>query len=386
MRVATAPKCLLLLFGLAVWMAAPPALAQPVPQRLNQPDLPATAHDYSPRLPAHLQPLLELDSNAKAVRKSDATARLGRVLFYDSGLSKNGLVSCASCHSQAIGFDDSTRFPIGFAGRITERGSMPLANARLNPRGRFFRDERAASLEQQVLQPFTDEIEMGLAPGELVRRIAARDWYGPLFEAAFGDRSIAEDRIAAALAQFVRAIVSTDSRYDRARAGATSSAAPFGDFTTSENRGKFLFLAGRADGGAGCAQCHQTDAFVMLEPRNNGTTAGAEGDDSGLGAISASPTDRGRFRAPSLKNVAASAPYMHDGRFDSLEQVIDHYADGLQPHPNLDPLLRDAQGKPARLSLPPDDRRALIDFLKTLTDETLLRDPRFADPFTRRGN
>lgn len=370
--------------ALATSILAAQALAQPVPERLNQPDLPETPYDYSVQLPAHLEGLWRIDSGQPAEATSNEIARLGRVLFYDSGLSRNGLVSCASCHSQALGFDDSTRFPIGFAGLITARGSIPLANARFNPRGRFFRDERAENLKAQVLQPFTDEIEMGLMPGELVERVEVRVWYGDLFARAFGDDAVSEERIAMALAQFVGAIVSTGSRYDRARANSSSPLQPFDGFNEMENRGKFLFFATRQDGGAGCAQCHETEAFVMLEPRNNGTNSGTPDDDAGLGELSGDPADSGLFRAPSLKNAAVTAPYMHDGRFATLEQVIDHYSHGLKPHPNLDPLLSDKTGRPAPLDLVQSDRLALIAFLKTLTDEKLLRDPRFADPFARR--
>lgn len=385
MVFAFAKLPLAVLMLLAACIAPADASAQPVPERLNAPDLPLADHDYETlRLPDHLRGLENLDTSPADNPVTNAGAALGRVLFYDSGLSRNRLVSCASCHAQAIGFDDSTRFPIGFAGRITRRGAMPLANARYNAGGRHFRDERAATLEEQVLDPFTDEIEMGLAPGELVERVAARDWYGPLFASAFGDGAIDEQRIARALAQFVRAMVSTGSAYDEARAHSASPLQPFPAFTAAQNRGKFLFFADRRAGGAGCAQCHATEAFLMPTPRNNGTHVGEPGSDEGMGEVTGLAGDMGRFRAASLKNVAVSAPYMHDGRFDTLAQVIDHYADGVRPHPNLDPALRDDDGRPARLDFDADDRAALVAFLETLTDEELLRDPRFADPFAKR--
>ena len=376
-----------LYFGVMVLLAGMAAsLAQPVPQRLNVPDLPFPDFDYETLdLPAHLAPVARLDSAPADNPVTNAGAALGRVIFYDNGLSANRLVSCASCHNQALGFDDSTRFPIGFAGRITRRGAMPLANARFNPRGSYFRDERAATLEEQVLHPFTDEIEMGLKPGELVERVSARDWYGPLFADAFGDEAVTEDRVSRALAQFVRSIVSIHSSYDVARAQAGSPMENFPQFTAAENRGKFLYFTPRTEGGAGCSACHETEAFLLLRPRNNGTHAGSEADDGGLGEISGTSTDLGLFRAASLKNIAVSAPYMHDGRFETLEQVIDHYADGVQPHANLDRELQGEGGKPFWLDFNEADRHALVAFLETLTDGNLLRDPKFSDPFARRG-
>lgn len=372
--------------GLATLLAlGQPAVPQPVPQRLNTPDFPLPEFDYETLLlPEHLKPLVALDNAPPDNPVTNAGATLGRVLFYDSGLSVNRLVACASCHNQSLGFDDSTRFPIGFAGRITRRGSMPLANARFNPRGRYFRDERAATLEEQVLHPFTDEIEMGMKPGEIIGRIEARDWYKPLFEGAFGDTKVTEERVSRALAQFVRSIVSSGSRYDEGRKLASSPLEGFAEFSTAENRGKFLFFATRGDDGAGCTACHETEAFLMLRPRNNGTHSAEEGTDGGLGEITGDNTELGLFRAPSLKNIAVSAPYMHDGRFKTLEAVVDHYAANLLPHPNLGEELRDAGGEPVKLDLSEADRKALVAFLKTLTDDALLRDPKFSDPFAKR--
>lgn len=351
---------------------------------LPEPDLPAEAYRYVVSPPPHLSGLARLDNAPAGNPVTDAGAALGRVLFHDRGLSANGLVSCSSCHAQASGFDDPTRFSIGFEGRITRRSAMALANARYNPRGRYFRDERASTLEKQVLMPFADGIEMGLQPGELVRRVASRPWYPPLFDHAFGDPTVTEERIASALAQFVRALVSWGSRYDAARAAGSEPLADFAEFSAQENRGKFLFLAPRESGGAGCAQCHRTDAFVMLEPRDNGLPPWPGHEDEGVGETTGQPEDRRKFRAPSLKNIAVSAPYMHDGRFATLDEVVEHYSSGIGDSPNLDPALRDADGRPLRSAFPQEDRDALLAFLQTLTDEAFLVDPRFSDPFRKR--
>jgi cytochrome c peroxidase len=259
---------------------------------------------------------------------------------------------------------------------------MSLVNARYSPDGHYFRDMRASSLEHQVLEPFTDPIEMGLEPGELAWTVEKRTFYRPLFEAAFGDGEVTGERIASALAQYVRSIVSLRSRYDLARAMAQSPLDEFPHFSPAENRGKHLFFTGRQDGGAGCASCHASEAFVMLEPKNNGLDA--ESTDGGLGEITGLPQDIGRFRAATLKNIAITTPYMHDGRIRTLEDVVEHYSSGVKPHPNLSPELRGPDGKPAPLNLSPDDKAALVAFLNTLTDESLLADPRYGDPFAGR--
>ncbi len=371
---------LILLFVIAA--AGLPARAEEAPQVRSTPPLPVEPYSYAINLPPHLSGLAILDAAPQGSSVTDAGATLGRVLFHDTQLSRNGLVSCASCHTQAFGFDDLTRLSIGFEGRTTRRAAMTLLNARYAAKGLYFRDQRAASLEQQVLEPFTDPIEMGLATGELARRVQGRAFYAPLFKAAFGDPAITEERIASALAQYVRAIVSTNSRYDEARASVSSPLEPFPGFSAGENRGKHLFFTERANGGAGCSACHATEGFVMREPKNNGLEI--EGADGGVGEISGLPHERGLFRAATLKAIAMTAPYMHDGRFATLEAVIEHYSSGIKPHPNLSPELRNEDGSAATLNLSDEDKAALVAFLNTLTDEELLADPRFADPFLAR--
>lgn len=371
----------------AVLLASQHGHAQDAPARIPAvPVLPASPYIYGEPLPGHLAGLGALDSTPEHNKLTNAGATLGRVLFFDRQLSRNGLVACASCHTQAVGFDDPTRFSIGFAGRITRRSAMTLTNARFNPQGRYFRDQRALALEAQVLEPFADLVEMGLERGELVARVSSRRFYQPLFEAAFGNREVSEARIAKALAQYVRAIVSYRSKYDTARQKALSPLEDFAAFSAAENRGKALFMTPREQGGAGCANCHAGEAFVLLEPKNNGLEAGPSAADDGLGEITLKEADRGRFRAPSLRNIAVTMPYMHDGRFASLEQVIEHYASGVKAHRNLSAELRGQNNAPARLQLDRDDRKALIAFLGTLTDHALNSDPRFADPFLVKAN
>jgi cytochrome c peroxidase len=353
-------------------------------------DLPATPYDYDDELPAHFAGALGRgNDNTPADNPITADgATLGRVLFHDPALSANGTIACASCHVQDAGFADPETFSVGFAGGLTTRNAMTIVDARFYRNGRFFWDERAATLEDQVLLPIQNEVEMGMTLDQLVAAVGARPYSAYLFEQAFGDAEVTSDRISRALAQFVRAAVSYRSRYDEGLAQAGDVARPFPSFTAEEERGKQLFL-----GEGGCARCHLDNGgptpgpppnqavFLIDVPTNNGLDADTDVADLGVGAITGVATDLGRFKSPSLRNVALTAPYMHDGRLETLEDVIDHYADGVLDHPNLDPRLRAPGGAPRVLGLDADDRRALVAFLHTLTDEALIEDVRFTDPF-----
>jgi cytochrome c peroxidase len=296
---------------------------------------------------------------------TDAGATLGRVLFYDRRLSLNDRVSCASCHQQAFAFSDTAVLSTGFQGGRTGRHSMGLANARFYNGGRFFWDERAASLEAQVLQPIQDVTEMGLTLEQLQTKLSLTAYYPALFEAAFGSRDITSDRVARALSQYVRALTSTDSKFDRAF-GANGVPNFEGTFTAQELLGQQLY-----SGRAGCARCHGTNAHISDAVHNTGLDASIT--DAGAG--------NGRFKAPSLRNVEVRAPVMHDGRFRTLEQVVDFYDRGVQANPGLDPRLRTPGGQPLRLNLSQQERDALVAFMKTFTDRTFLSDPRLASPF-----
>lgn len=362
------------------------------PEVLEHLDLPWPPYDYDPELPAHWQGpgVQALDNTPDDDPITDHGATLGRVLFHDTLLSANETIACASCHAQADGFSDPSRFSAGFEGGLTGRNSMGLSDARFYASGRFFWDERAETLEQQVLMPIQNEVEMGLGLDELVARVQARPYYPPLFALAFGDAAIDEDRIARALAQYVRAVVSYRAPYDEGLAATGNPAMPFPNYTAQENEGKAIFFGpvGR------CAPCHvgqpgpppppgaplpNAAAFLMTGPANNGLDAATT--DAGVGGITGDPTQEGAFKSPSLRNVELTAPYMHDGRFDTLEEVVDHYDHGVQPHPNLDPRLRAPGGQPQQLGLDDGQKAALVAFLRTLTDEALLEDARFGDPF-----
>lgn len=369
---------------------------------LPSPTLPATPLSYAANLPASFQTpfVRSLDSTPADDPTTDAGATLGRVLFYDRRLSKNGTIACASCHQQAHGFGDPRAKSIGFAGEETARHAMPVVDTRFYRRGKYFWDERAASLEEQVLMPIQSDVEMGMTLDQVVARVAATDYYPPLFQAAFGDSTVTSDRVAKALAQFVRSIVSYRSRWDTAVAQVSSMAGDLPGFTAQENLGKRIFFGQNDSNTRGlCGTCHlmanelsfvppnapakpqnNTAVFYLVAPADDGLGNA----DGGVGAIDGVAADAGKFKAPSLRNVALRAPYMHDGRFATLEDVIDHYDHGIAADANLDPALR--QGPPAsvtpiQLHLTPDEKAALVAFLNTLSDETLATDERFSNPF-----
>ena len=207
----------------------------------------ANVFDYETALPNFFldTDLQEEDNTPGNNPITNIGATLGRVLFYDVRLSVNNSVSCASCHVQANGFSDPNRLSIGFEGEFTGRNSMGLANARFYETGSFFWDERATTLEDQVLQPIQDAVEMGLTLDELESRLSQEDYYKVLFRLAFGDETITSERTALALAQFVRAMVSYQSKFDTGMAQINDPNTNFPNFSASENRGKQLFFSNK---------------------------------------------------------------------------------------------------------------------------------------------
>jgi cytochrome c peroxidase len=377
----------------AVWLAAP--------------TLPDELLSYEHDLPPHFMVAGVFDNTPADNPITDAGATLGRVLFYDKRLSKNGEVACGSCHRTDVAFADDEPLSEGFDGGLTGRHAMTLINVRYYQRGAMFWDERAATLEEQVLMPIQDRVEMGLTVDELLGRVAGADYYPALFEAAFGDDEVTEERISFALAQFVRSIVSYRSKWDEGVGQVQGDIAqPFPNFSEAENRGKAIFFGQHEENTAGlCGTCHlrenplavlpaglppvpqlNTALFQSPAPTNNGLL---DDEDIGFGEVSGRPQDIGLFKTSSLRNVELSPPYMHDGRFDTLEEVVHFYNAEIEAHPNLHPILREPTGgppgpgpvEPRRLNLSDDDEAALVAFLKTLTDTTLATDERWQDPF-----
>ncbi|MEO8589649.1 MAG: cytochrome c peroxidase [Flavobacteriales bacterium] len=349
------------------------------------PQLPAVPFDYTTVvLPAHLAAALTNDpliDNTPADNPiTNAGATLGRVLYYDKHLSVNDVTACATCHHQDKAFTDGLVVSEGHLGGQTRRNAMPTVNARYFRAKKMFWDMRADDLETQVLMPITDAIEMGMPSlVGLETKLAGLPYYPPLFEAAFGDATITSDRISKALAQFVRSIVSVNSRYD------DGVATGFVDLTPEEEAGRDLVI------NFDCVECHSDlttvvggsgHTFLVVDNSGMNTGFGANNGldlnylDNGIGEITGLAQDQGTFKMPSLRNVALTGPYMHDGRFATLEEVLNHYATGIQAHPN-----RGVQMPPGGLPLNAAQQAAIVAFLHTLTDEALATDVRYSDPF-----
>ncbi|MDB5969724.1 MAG: cytochrome-c peroxidase [Hydrocarboniphaga sp.] len=284
---------------------------------------------------------------------------LGRRLFYDTRLSKDGTIACASCHQQFAGFAHyDHRVSHGLNGANGTRNAPGLAN--LAWQRDFMWDGGIVHLELQPLAPLTNPVEMGETLARVLAKLRSDASYKADFERAFGPvdaggQVVDSQRLLYALSQFLVTMISADSRYDRHVAGRET-------FSTEEERGLASFREH-------CASCHQEPLFTDHAYRSDGVV----NDDIGRALITGKPEDRGLFRVPSLRNVALTAPYMHDGRFDTLEQVIQHYRGGIAPAALNDPKLRQAA------SLSDADAADLLAFLQTLSDERFVHDRRFAE-------
>ncbi|MEO5583320.1 MAG: cytochrome c peroxidase [Saprospiraceae bacterium] len=320
---------------------------------------------------------------------SDDKANLGRILFYDKSLSANGEVACASCHHQSKAFTDGLDFSKGLQGESTKRSSMSIQNlAFIN---NYFWDSRTKSLDELVKQPILNQVEMGNhSMSEVIDRLKTIRYYPELFQNAFGSEGINETSISKALLQFVQSIYSSNSRFDK------SAPYNFQNFNSEERLGMELF-----NGKADCNHCHAAPTFAAPDfeggsygentnftslavslPDLLKTKAMTEGrTNNGLNATN-SPDDM--FKIPTLRNITMTAPYMHDGRFQSLTEVIEHYDHGIVMNPSLDRALttgENNQVKAKRLNLTKQEKSALMAFLNTLTDPDLLTAPRYSNPF-----
>ena len=314
------------------------------------------------------------------------SVELGRRLFYDPLLSADNTVSCSTCHMQRLAFTDGKPTAVGISGEPLAFNSMSLANLMWGPR-RFFWNGRVTTLEEQALVPIQHPDEMAQDLDKLIDELAADEVYPGLFEAAYGEISLTT--IAAALATFQRTMISANSRYDRFLQGEVS-------LTEQEELGRKLFMAHpdtkASQRGANCIDCHSQFLTSGFKTRfdgfiNNGLDAEAELP-AGLQEVTGKPEHRGRFKVPTLRNIALTAPYMHDGRFATLEEVMDHYNEGIRVSSTLSPLILEASnldgapGDSISLDLSEEEAAAVIAFLQTLTDEEFVTDERFSNPFT----
>ncbi|MFM9873711.1 MAG: cytochrome-c peroxidase [Fimbriimonadaceae bacterium] len=362
---------------LALTIAAPYQKDQFAKDGLPAPDL-NTSYDYENlNLPQHYKTdAVKKEDNIPANNPiTNAGATLGRVLFYDKRLSKNNTIACASCHIQSRNFSDETRDSKGFNGGRTGLNAMALTNVRYYESGHVFWTERDKSIERQAVRPIVDPVEMGTDDYEvLAEKLKATGFYPDLFNRAFGTPEITRDRIGLALSQFERTLISTTSKFDKAL-----EASKIEDVLTKEELLGYALFGGPTKEmlernnlkdipTMACNDCHQTAAFVLSGGKtNNGINGG-----------------RGKFKVPSLRNIEVSGPYMHDGRFSTLLQVLEHYMDGINDGPDTDNRLRinnDPNQQFERFRRSTEEQNALIAFLKSLTDHKYLSDPKYGDPF-----
>lgn len=305
-----------------------------------------------------------LDSIREEPVESDKIAALGRILFYDKKLSLNNTVSCGTCHRQAQSFTDGKKSSLGLFADEIPRNSMTLANC--GNQRTFFWENNRGTLEQNVLLPVSNHREMGMENMDvLVEKLTATDYYPELFKEAFGFDRIDSYFIGDALAEFLKSMYSYNSKYDK------GLRTEFSNFTQTELRGKDLFL-----GKAGCANCHNEPFFINKWGGAINIGLDLEYADQGRG--------NGLFKVPTLRNIEVTAPYMHDGQFETLEEVVEHYNSGVKPHDYLNFYLREnfrRDTPPRKLNLTKREKEELVAFMKTLTDYEFMVDPKFSDPF-----
>lgn len=301
---------------------------------------------------------------------------LGRQLFFEKALSLDSTISCASCHSPIKSFSDTTAVSKGINGAVGERNSMPLYNLAYGTS--FFWDGRAPTLGAQAQEPVPNPVEMHLEWPEAVSRLSASSNYSSGFKAAFGSDVITKERAGDAMAQFMTLLLSGNSKFDRWQRGGEP-------LTPSEMRGFDLFRKEGGDpeivpggqNGGDCFHCHSVGnkLFSDFDFHNNGLDSVFT--DLGRYEVTKRDRDKGRFKTPSLRNLSYTAPYMHDGRFETLEEVIEHYNTGGKPSSTLDPFMKFSTGG---LNLSQQDKQDILAFLKTLDDESFVMNTDYQEP------
>lgn len=301
--------------------------------------------------------------------------QLGRMLFYEKMLSRDGSQSCASCHHQQFAFSDTAQFSIGIKGLKGKRQAMAIFNMAWH-KNEFFWDGRAHFLRDQSLMPIQDPLEMDETLDNAAAKLKGSELYRRQFKKAFGTENINPELMSKAMEQFMNSIISQNSKYDKFLAGTAS-------LTAEEERGRFLFFTEYnptfpTKSGADCQHCHSGALFKNDRYMNNGLDADANFKDIGREAVTNNSRDRAAFKVPSLRNIAITAPYMHDGRFKTLEQVVEHYNLVINSS-TLDATFQ--QQLPSGLKLASADKAAIVAFLRTLTDEKLIHNPEYSSPF-----
>jgi cytochrome c peroxidase len=335
----------------------PPAAFDPAPYQLNVGLFPM------PELPADNLPTV-------------AGVQLGRMLFYEKMLSRDGSQACADCHQQVDAFSDIRRFSIGVEQQPGKRQAMAIFNLAWHKNGLFW-DGRAATLREQALKPIQDPLEMNETLDRVVDKLQGSKTYTDQFIRAFGDDAVSSERVGLALEQFMFTMISNNAKFDRFQRGEVS-------LTAEEERGRQLFFAEfdpfGSEKGAECFHCHGGFNFTNDQFMNNGLDDDAGLTDEGRSLVTHDPADRGRFKVPSLRNIAMTPPYMHDGRFATLEEVIEHYNTGVKHSATVDELMQ-FNLQPGGLQMTAQDKADMVAFLKTLTDTQYTQNPIFSSPF-----
>ena len=317
-------------------------------------------------------PTPELPSDNKLTIEG---VKLGRMLFYETLLSKNNKQSCATCHQQKDGFSDLNRFSEGVEGKLGGRQAMPVFNMAWHNNG-FFWDGRAPKLRDQSLKPIQDPLEMNETLENVLTKLRSNKTYVDQFKRAFVNAEINELNLSLALEQFMFSIVSYESKYDKYLEGKTT-------LTDAEERGRKLFFTefdptGKVKG-AECFHCHAGPNFTNDEYMNNGLDSEIDFKDLGRAKVTMDNADHARFLTPSLRNIEYTAPYMHDGRFQTLEEVIDHYNIDVKNSSTVEFILQ-YNMQPDGLKLNDQDKVDLLSFLKTLSDSSLLNNSAYSKP------
>ncbi len=291
---------------------------------------------------------------------------LGKKLFFDKKLSKDNTQSCASCHNPRNSFTDSLRFSLGVDGVPGSRNSMPLFNLAWNFNDKFTWDGKELSLERQALEPVRNPIEMHSSWPNVALKLQQDQEYPSMFLNAFGTEKIDSTLVTKAIAQFERTLISGNTKFDQYLLGNTS-------LSQQELNGFTIFMS---EDKGDCFHCHGSDnnpLWTDNDFHNNGLDTSF--NDLGLGAVTGDPDDNGKFKSPSLRNLVYTAPYMHDGRFSTLEEVINHYSEGLQNSSTIDPLMKKVNQGGVQLT--PLEKADLKAFLITLTDDDFINNPSF---------
>lgn len=311
---------------------------------------------------------------------------LGRFLFYDERLSGDNGMSCATCHAPALAFTDGKAVSKGIDSIAGTRSTMSLINLGYN--NFFFWDGRAATLEDQILQPVKNPIEMHETWPSAMSKLQADAAYPTLFANAFGADHIDSLLVAKAIAQFVRTMISGNSPFDKFRRGEATlpvDAQVGFDLFKKEGGtiGQIIPVAGSTpvigQGGADCFHCHTEAAGLFTDEQFHNNGLDTEFADPGRAGVTNNPADMAKFKTPTLRNIMVTAPYMHDGRFTTIDQVLDHYNSGGHASPTVDPFMKFTDPE-MQLGLDPTKRAQIKAFLNSLTDEEFLTDPAFSDP------